>query len=103
MSQISSLELFVNEAPEVQKSYAEFINSLIALEGLDAKTKQLIYIGMKIIADDEKAVLMHVKMVKNLGATREEVKSTVLLAVSVIGLKAVSKFMEPVLNAYDED
>jgi len=97
------LQTFVEEAPEVQKAYAGFIQSLIAAEGLDQKTKQLIYIGMKMIADDERAVMMHVPMAKNAGATREEVKTTVLLGLSVIGLKAASKYLLLALESYDEN
>ncbi len=67
----------------------------------DNKTKQLIYIGMKIIADDERAVKMHVPMAKNAGATRAEVKSTVLLGLSVIGMKAASKYLPLVLDSFD--
>lgn len=95
------LEQFMEEAPEVQKAYGEFIQSLIADEGLDAKTKQLIYIGMKMVADDERAVAMHVPMAKNAGATRDEVKTTVLLGLSVIGMKAASKYLPIVLESYD--
>jgi len=97
------LQTFVDEAPEVQKAYAEFIKSLIADKGLDNKTKQLIYIGMKMIADDERAVKMHVPMAKNAGATRDEVKTTVLLGLSVIGMKAVSKYLPLVLESFDEN
>ncbi|MEQ9300146.1 MAG: carboxymuconolactone decarboxylase family protein [Cyclobacteriaceae bacterium] len=97
------LQTFVNEAPEIQKAYAGFIQSLIAEEGLDNKTKQLIYIGMKMITDDERAVRMHVPMAKNAGATREEVKTTVLLGLSVIGMKAASKYLPLVIEAYDEN
>ena len=97
------LQTFVEEAPDVQKAYAGFINSLIAIDALDNKTKQLIYIGMKMIADDERAVRMHVPMAKSAGATREEVKSTVLLGLSVIGMKATSKYLPLVLECYDND
>jgi len=98
----NTLETFVIEAPEIQKAYAGLIQSLIADESLDNKTKQLIYIGMKMIADDEKAVAMHVPMAKSAGATRDEVKTTVLLGLSVIGMKAVSTYLPLVLEAYDE-
>ena len=97
----NTLQLFVEEAPEIQKAYNEFIQSLIADKGLDNKTKQLIYIGMKMISDDERAVKMHVAFAKNAGATRDEVKSTVLLGLSVIGMKAVSKYLPVVLENYD--
>lgn len=97
------LQTFVDESPNVQKAYAGFVQSLIELDGLDKKTKQLIYIGMKMIADDERAVKMHVPMAKKFGATREEVRSTVLLGLSVIGLKAASKYLPMVLQSYDKD
>ena len=89
----STLDIFINEAPEVQKAYANFIQTLISDDGLDIKTKQLIYIGMKMIVDDEKAIVMHVQMAKNVGATREEIKTTILLGLTIIGLKAVSKYL----------
>lgn len=98
----NTLELFTQESPDIQKSYAAFIQSLIAAPGLDAKTKQLIYIAMKMVVDDERAVQMHVSMAKNIGASRDEVKTTVLLGLSVIGMKAASKYLPLVLEAYDE-
>jgi alkylhydroperoxidase/carboxymuconolactone decarboxylase family protein YurZ len=97
----NSLQTFIDEAPEVQQAYASFINSLIEIKDIDAKTKQLIYIGMKMIADDTNAVMMHVPMAKSAGATRDEVKSVVLLGLSVIGMKAASVYLPLVLEAYD--
>lgn len=101
MKKENPLQTFVDECPEVQQAYAGFIQSLINAKGLDSKTKQLIYIGMKMVVDDEKAVEMHVPMAKNAGATREEVKTAVLLGLSVIGLKAASKYLPLVLDVYD--
>ena len=103
MNNNNPLQIFVDEAPEIQKAYAGFIQSLITNEGLDNKTKQLIYIGMKMIADDKRAVRMHVPMAKNAGATREEVKTTVPLGLSVIGMKAASKYLPLVLESFDEN
>lgn len=97
------LQTFVEESPDVQKAYAAFIQSLIDMDGMDNKTKQLIYIGMKMVADDERAVGMHVPMAKKLGATRDEVKACVLLGLSVIGMKAASKFLPIVLEIYDNN
>ncbi len=101
MNKDNPLQVFVDESPEVQKAYAGLIQSLIDMEGLDNKTKQLIYIGMKMVSDDERAIKMHVPMAKNAGATREEIKSTVLLGLSVIGLKAASKYLPIVLDSFD--
>ena len=95
------LQKFVEEAPKIQKAYAGLIQALIDDEGLDPKTKQLIYIGMKMVADDARAVSMHVPMAKKAGATREEVKTTILLGLSVIGLKAASKYLPLALAHFD--
>lgn len=95
------LELFKEESPQIQKAYDGLIQSLINDNGLDNKTKQLIYISMKMIADDERALQMHIPMAKKLGATREEVKTSILLGLSVIGIKAVSKFLPTALEIYD--
>ncbi len=98
---MSTQKTFQKEAPEVQQAYAGVINSLIGLKNLNAKTKQLIYIAMKIVNDDENAVLHHVPMAKAAGATRDEVKETVLLSLSVIGLKGISKYLDKCLSIFD--
>lgn len=65
--------------------------------------KKPIYIGIKMIADDEIAVKMHIPMTKNAGATRDEAKTTVLSGWSVIGTKSESKYLPLVLESYDEN
>lgn len=99
---MNTLQTFQKEAHEVQQAYAAVINSLIGLKNLDSKTKQLIYIAMKIVTDDEIAVLHHVPIAKVAGATREEIKETVLLSLTVIGLRGISKFLDSCLAAYDK-
>lgn len=86
----------------IQQAYAHFIEALISDKSLDNKTKQLVYIGMKMVSDDERAVKMHVPMAKNAGATRNEVKLTILLGLSVMGLKAASKYLPMAIDIYDE-
>ncbi len=53
---------------------------------------------MKMVPADERAAKMHVPMAKNAGVMREEIKTTVLLGLSVIGLKAASKYLPTVLD-----
>jgi alkylhydroperoxidase/carboxymuconolactone decarboxylase family protein YurZ len=52
---------------------------------------------------DARAVKMHVRMAKNAGATREEVKTTVLLGLPVIGIKAALKYLPFVLENFDKN
>ena len=95
------LETFTQEAPEIQEAYAGVINALIASNGLDPKTKQLVYIAMKVVTDDKNAVKFHVPMAKNAGASREEIRDVILLSITVNGLKGISNFLTDALNTYD--
>ncbi len=97
------LEVFKQEAPEIQEAYAGVINALIASNGLDAKTKQLVYIAMKVVTDDKNAVRFHVPMAKAAGATRDEIKETILLSLTVNGLKGISNYLPDALAIYDND
>lgn len=97
------LEIFKEEAPEIQGAYAQVINALIASKGLDAKTKQLIYIAMKVVTDDQNAIKYHVPMAKAAGATRDELKETIILSLTLVGLKGISKYLPQALNCFDYD
>lgn len=57
---------------------------------------------MKIALDDEIAIKFHVPMAKQLGASREEIKACILISLSVLGLKAVSKYLPTALEIYDK-
>ena len=100
---INPLEVFKKEAPEVQEAYAGVINALIQSNGLDDKTKQLIYIAMKVVTDDKHAIKYHVPMAKAAGATRDEIKDTILLSLTVCGLKGISQFLPLALEIFDSE
>ena len=95
-------EVFKTEAPEVFSAFDGLIQSLVKTNGLDQKTKQLIYIGMKVALGDKMAVKFHVPMAKQAGAMREEIRDTILLSLTVGGLKGVMEFLPLALQAYDE-
>jgi AhpD family alkylhydroperoxidase len=96
------LETFQKEYPELQQAYAGVINTLIKSNVLDAKTKQLIYIAMKVVTDDKNAVKYHVPMAKAVGATREEIKETIALSITINGLKGISSFLPDAIETYDK-
>jgi len=99
----TTLNTFQQEAPEVAKAFDGLVEALKSTTGLDAKTKQLIYIGIKSSLGDSTAVFFHVKMAKQMGATREEIKDTILITLTVCGLKGVSTCLQTALEAYDND
>ena len=99
----STLDTFQDEAPEVSKAFDGLIEALKSTTGLDAKTKQLVYIGIKSSTGDSTAVFFHTKMAKKLGASRDEIKDTILITLTVCGLKGVSTCLQEALDAYDND
>jgi alkylhydroperoxidase/carboxymuconolactone decarboxylase family protein YurZ len=99
---INPIETFYKEAPEVSKAFDVLIEALKNTTGLDAKTKQLVYIGIKAALGDTTAVYYHVPMAKKAGATREEIKDTILITLTVCGLKGVTTSLPTALEAYDK-
>ncbi|WEK37698.1 MAG: carboxymuconolactone decarboxylase family protein [Candidatus Pseudobacter hemicellulosilyticus] len=95
------LELFQQEAPEVASAFTALVRSLEARPTLNTKTKQLIYIGIKAVLGDQKAVYFHVPMAKKAGATRDEIKDTILISLTVCGLRAVAEILPLALEVYD--
>ena len=99
---MNSLEIFQKEAPEVAKAFDRLIEALKSTNGLDPKTKQLVYIGIKSSMGDTTAIFYHVQMAKKLGASREEIKDTILITLSVCGLKGVATCLPTALEIYDK-
>lgn len=96
------MQVFQQEAPEVSNAFNSLINALENLTGLDAKTKHLVYIGIKAALDDKTAVYYHVPMAKQAGATREEIKDTLLITLTVCGLKGIAGCLPLALEIYDK-
>ncbi|NJO88564.1 MAG: carboxymuconolactone decarboxylase family protein [Chloroflexia bacterium] len=99
---MNPLEIFQKEAPEVAEAFNGLIEALKNSSGLDAKTKQLVYIGIKSSMGDTTAIYFHVPMAKKLGATREEIRDTILITLSVCGLKGVASCLPTALEIYDK-
>lgn len=103
MNDKNPFEIFHNEAPEIATAFDGLIQALINTKGLDAKTKQLIYIGMKAAEGPVESIKFHVPMAKRLGATRDEIKETILLTLTVSGLKGVTTCLPMALEEYDKN
>lgn len=97
---LNPYEVFQEEAPEVFNAFNGLVQSLINTKSLDEKTKQLLYIGMKIVTGDLKAVIFHIPMAKAAGVTREQLRDTILLTLTISGLKGID-FLPGALDIYD--
>ena len=101
-STTNPLEVFYREAPSVASAFDGLVQSLIQTKGLDEKTKQLVYIGIKAAFSDAQALSFHVPMAKRAGATRDEVKESILITLTVCGLRGVASCLPLALEVYDQ-
>jgi alkylhydroperoxidase/carboxymuconolactone decarboxylase family protein YurZ len=92
----------VPEAPEVASAFNGLIMSLVAIKGLDIKTKQLIYIAMKAAMGDDTAVRAHIPMAKAAGASREEVIDAILMTLTVSGIRGVVHCLPEAVKQYEK-
>ncbi|MCE5270738.1 carboxymuconolactone decarboxylase family protein [bacterium] len=95
------LEVFQREAPEVARAFDGLIRSLVGTDGLDGKTKHLIYIALKAAEADALALKFHVPMAKAAGASRAEVRDAVLMSLTVCGIRGVATCLPLAMELYD--
>lgn len=92
---------FKSEAPQVAEAFNGFIQAISAQPGLDAKMRQLIYIGIKASQGDVDAVAAHVPMLKSAGGSRDELRDTILLTLTVCGAKGITTCLSQSLEVFD--
>lgn len=95
------MQFFEKEAPAVFNAFNTLVTALKNTDGLDEKTKHLLYIAVKAAAGDKTAVYYHVPMAKKLGATRNQVKDAILITLTVCGLQGVTGCLQPAMEVYD--
>ncbi len=100
--QKTGYQIFQEESPEIAQAFNKLIETIAKPSVIDPKTKNLLYIAMKIVTNDQGAALAHVSFAKKLGATREEIRETVLLTLTVVGLKGINTTLANALETYDK-
>ena len=68
-------------APDVMKAFAGLAQSATAAKALDAKTKELIALGIAVAVRCDDCIAFHVKAAMEHGASREEVLETLGMAI----------------------
>lgn len=103
MKQVSSaFACFMKEAPESAKVWMEAVKKLDGTSTLDSKTEEIAYIAVLVAVGLLSGIPFHVKHAKELGVTREEIKSAVLLSLPAVGNKVIEA-LPIALEAYDDD
>ena len=97
----NSFRVFMTESPDTGKAYMDMVIKQSQMSALDRKTHELAYISVLSAIRMTGGLNFHVKSAKGLGATRDEVKSAVLVGLPVAVITLVDS-LEAALHAYDE-
>ena len=68
-------------APDVMKAFAGIAQAATVSKALDAKTKELIALGVAVAVRCDDCIAFHVKAAVEKGATRDEVSETLGMAI----------------------
>jgi AhpD family alkylhydroperoxidase len=68
-------------APEVMKAFAGIAQAALAPKALDAKTKELIALGIGVAIRCDDCIAFHIKAALEAGATRWEINETLGMAI----------------------
>ena len=102
MAEKTFFEIFPEEAPDISKAFGALMGSAKGTSGLDEKTFELVFIGIKASCCSAVAAAAHAGFAKKAGATREEVRGAVLVSLLTSGVDGVSACLGAVLDAYDK-
>lgn len=94
-------KVFMEEGGETSAAFMEMTMKNARASALDRKTGELAYIAVLAAARMTGGLPFHVKSARELGATREEIKSAVLVGLPAVGL-AVVEALPLALRSYDE-
>ena len=90
MSQLPKpYQQFRTNYPDVYKAYEQLGETAADAGPLDAKTRELIKLGMSAANRSESAVQSHTHRALEAGATSEEIEHTLLLGINTLGFSTV--------------
>ena len=101
MAEKTFFDTVKEETPDISNAFFSLVGALEKDCGLDAKTFQLVYIGIRAAGGVVGAMKGHATLAKKAGATREEVRGAVLISMMTSGVAGISTCLEAALEAYD--
>lgn len=96
----TAFQTFTREAEGHAAAWLEAVEKLGGASSLDARTGELVYLGILAALRLESGIGFHAARAKALGASREDVISAVLAGLPAAG-NAVIQSLPPALAAYD--
>ena len=96
----SAFQSFKAEAPAHAQAWSAMVQGLAGASALDKKTAALAYLAVLAALRMESGVPFHVQVAKQVGASRDEVVSAVLIGLPAAG-HSVTQVLPIALAAYD--
>ena len=96
----NGFKILLSETGETGKAYMEMVMKGSQASALDRKTQELAYLAVLSAVGMTGGLGFHVTSLKKLGATREEVRSAVLVGLPAVGMTAIEA-LGAALDAYD--
>ena len=88
-------------APEVMKAFSSIAQAALAEGALDARTKELIALGVSVAVRCDDCIAFHVKAAVDRGASREEILETLGMAI-YMGAGPSAMYASHALGAYTQ-
>ena len=96
----SAFQVFMKEAPQHAQTWGTMVQGLAGASALDRKTAALAYLAVLAALRLESGIPFHVQAARQLGASREEVISAVLIGLPAAG-HGVTQVLPAAITAYD--
>ena len=96
-----AFQLFLKESPKHAQAWMNAVRGLSEASALDEKTRTLSYLAVLAALRLESGVPFHVVHAKELGATRDEIISAILVGLPAAGHR-VTQLLPAALRAYDQ-
>jgi alkylhydroperoxidase/carboxymuconolactone decarboxylase family protein YurZ len=98
----NAFQAFMTEAPQHAQAWGAMVQGLAAASALDKKTSALAYLAVLAALRLENGIPFHVRAAKQLGASRQEIVSAILVGLPAAG-HSVTQVLPAALAAYDAD
>jgi alkylhydroperoxidase/carboxymuconolactone decarboxylase family protein YurZ len=97
-----AFQTFMTDAPQHAQAWGKVVQELSQASALDAKTRGLAYLAVMAALRLDSGIPFHVRSLKDLGASRDEVISAILVGLPAAG-HGVTQALPAALAAYDSD
>ncbi|MFZ2488217.1 MAG: carboxymuconolactone decarboxylase family protein [Anaerolineae bacterium] len=96
----NAFQTFMKEAPQHAQTWGTMVQGLANSNALDQKTAALAYLAVLAVLRLESGIPFHVQTAKQLGASREEIISAILVGLPAAG-HSVTQVLPIAITAYD--